>query len=61
VPRKKIQKGSKHVITHDFILQLYSQSKKMSVSEKEIIVDKLKNLVNYIGDEIVVEDIHVKS
>lgn len=33
----------------------------MSVSEKEIIVDKLKNLVNYIGDEIVVEDIHVKS
>ena len=54
MPRKKVN-GTKHLITVDFILQMYKESKSMAISEQEKIVDKLKDMVKYIGKEITIE------
>ena len=48
-------KKSRHKITHDLILQLYKESKTMSDTEKQKVVAKLKDLVKYIGKEMVVD------
>tara|TARA_R100000315_G_C5227988_1_gene139022 strand:- start:1261 stop:1431 length:171 start_codon:yes stop_codon:yes gene_type:complete len=55
VPRKKINKNTKHLITHDFILDLYKETKNMESSEKEKTVEKLKELVKSIGKELVID------
>ena len=52
--RKSIIKN-KHKITHDFILSLYKETKKMDPAEKQQIVEKLKKLIKYIGEEITVD------
>lgn len=49
---RKTSGKSKHKITHDFILDLYKETKKMSPTEKEQTVDKLKKLIKFIGEEI---------
>ena len=55
MPRKKINKNTKHLITHDFILDLYKETKNMESSEKEKTVEKLKELVKSIGKELVID------
>ncbi len=52
---RRIYTTNKHKITHDFILSLYKETKKMSPTEKVETVDKIKDLVKYIGEEIVVD------
>tara|TARA_Y100000310_G_C20485008_1_gene716474 strand:+ start:596 stop:778 length:183 start_codon:yes stop_codon:yes gene_type:complete len=47
--------NNKHKITHDFILDLYKETKKMSPAEKQQTVEKLKELIKYIGEEIAVD------
>ena len=54
MPRKPPVKN-KHKITHDFILRLYKETKDMNKAEKEQTVEKLKELIKYIGEEIVVD------
>jgi len=54
MPRKSPVKN-KHKITHDFILSLYKETKAMDKAEKEQTVEKLKQLIKYIGEEIVVD------
>ena len=54
MPRKSHTK-SKHKITHDFILNLYKETKTMDQTEKEQTVEKIKELIEYIGDEVVVD------
>ena len=54
MPRKAPVKN-KHKITHDFILRLYKETKTMNRAEKEQTVEKLKDLIKYIGEEIVVD------
>jgi len=54
MPRKSIIKN-KHKITHDFILNLYKETKKMDPAEKQQTVEKLKKLIKYIGEEITVD------
>jgi len=39
-------------ITPDFILQIYKESKKMEPAEQEKVVDKLKEMIKYMGEEI---------
>jgi len=46
---------NKHKITHDFILDLYKETKKMNPAEKLQTVEKLKRLIKYIGEEIIVD------
>ena len=46
---------NKHKITHDFILSLYKETKAMDTAEREQTVEKLKQLIKYIGEEIVVD------
>tara|TARA_R100001015_G_C4599934_1_gene154940 strand:- start:496 stop:660 length:165 start_codon:yes stop_codon:yes gene_type:complete len=48
-------KKQRHKITEDLILQLYKESKNMTETEKEKVVEKLKDLVKYIGKEMVVD------
>jgi len=54
MPRKKSKKG-KHKITSNLILDLYKHTKTLSEPEKVETVDKIKDLVKYIGEEIVVD------
>mgnify|MGYP000462673732 CR=1 FL=1 len=54
MPRKTPVKN-KHKITHDFILSLYKETKAMDKAEREQTVEKLKQLIKYIGEEIVVD------
>ena len=46
---------NKHKITHDFILRLYKETETMNKAEKEQTVEKLKELIQFIGDVIVVD------
>ena len=46
---------NKHKITHDFILRLYKETETMNKAEKEQTVEKLKDLIQFIGDVIVVD------
>ena len=46
---------NKHKITHDFILSLYKETKKMDPAEKQQTVEKIKKLIKYIGEEITVD------
>ena len=52
---RKVPVKNKHKITHDFILSLYKETKTMDKAEKEQTVEKLKELIEYIGKEIVVD------
>ena len=52
---RKISTKNKHKITHDFILNLYKETKSMKKAEKEQTVEKLKELIKFIGEEIVVD------
>tara|TARA_R110000851_G_scaffold6678_1_gene26697 strand:- start:151 stop:333 length:183 start_codon:yes stop_codon:yes gene_type:complete len=54
MPRKPPVKN-KHKITHDFILRLYKETKTMNKAEKEQTVEKLKELIQFIGEVIVVD------
>ena len=54
MPRKTPVKN-KHKITHDFILSLYKETKTMDKAEKEQTVEKLRKLIKYIGEEIIVD------
>ena len=54
-----VKKQTRHKITPDLILQIYKESKNMSEAEKIKVLAKLKELVKYIGKEMVV-DIWVK-
>ena len=54
MPRKTGTK-TKHKITPDLILDLYKHTKTMPETEKVEVVDKIKNLVKYIGKEMVVD------
>ena len=46
---------NKHKITHNFILDLYKETKKMNPAEKLQTVEKLKKLIKFIGEEITVD------
>lgn len=50
-----VKKQTRHKITPDFILQIYKESKNMSEAEKIKVLAKLKELVKYIGKEMVVD------
>lgn len=50
-----VKKTTRHKITPDLILQLYKESKTMTEPEKEKVLEKLKDLVKYIGKEMVVD------
>tara|TARA_R100000152_G_C6566289_1_gene35259 strand:+ start:63 stop:230 length:168 start_codon:yes stop_codon:yes gene_type:complete len=50
-----VKKQTRHKITPDLILQLYKESKNMSEAEREKVVEKLKDLVKYIGKEMVID------
>ena len=52
---RKISTKNKHKITHDFILSLYKETKTMDKAEKEQTVEKLKKMIKYIGEEIIVD------
>jgi len=56
MPRKKVKK-EKHKITPDLILDLYKHTKTLPDPEKEETVEKVKDLVKYIGSEISI-DLH---
>ena len=51
------QRGNKtkHKITPNLILDLYKHTKTMDEPEKTETVDKIKNLVKYIGKEMAVD------
>ena len=46
---------TKHKITHDLILELYKETNKMDEAEKNQTVEKIKELIKYIGKEIVID------
>ena len=48
---------TKHKITPDFILDLYKHTKTMDELEKNETVDKIKDLVKYMGKKISI-DLH---
>jgi len=52
---KKAPVKNKHKITHDFILRLYKETETMNKAEKEQTVAKLKDLIQFIGEVIVVD------
>jgi|TARA_R100000908_G_C3684699_1_gene101711 hypothetical protein len=54
MPRKSSQ-INKHKITPDLILDLYKEAQKMETAEKEETVAKIKDLIKYMGKEIVVD------
>ena len=60
MPRKKIKK-EKHKITPDLILDLYKHAKTLPDLEKKETVDKIKDLVKYIGDEISIDLDDIKN
>jgi hypothetical protein len=60
MPRKKSKKG-KHKITSNLILDLYKHTKTLSEPEKVETVDKIKDLVKYIGDEISIDLNDIKN
>tara|TARA_Y100000310_G_C20474260_1_gene711612 strand:+ start:444 stop:626 length:183 start_codon:yes stop_codon:yes gene_type:complete len=51
MPRKKTN-TPKHKITPNLILDLYKHTKTMDQPERGQTVDKIKDLVKYMGDEI---------
>ena len=53
MPKKNLT-GEKHLITYDFILQIYKESKTMETSEQKKVVEKLKDIVKYVGKEITI-------
>ena len=60
MPRKKAKKG-KHKITSNLILDLYKHTKTLRDPEKVETVDKIKDLVKYIGDEISIDLNDIKN
>lgn len=52
---RRRKKANSRLITHDFILQLYKDCKKMEPQEQEKVIEKLKEMTNYIGQEICFE------
>ena len=60
MPRKKAKKA-KHKITSNLILDLYKHTKTLPDLEKEETVDKIKELVKYIGDEISIDLNDIKN
>ena len=60
MPRKRVTK-TKHKITTDFILDLYKTTKTMEESERKKTVDKIKDLVKYIGNEITIDLNDIKN
>ena len=54
MPRKSSQ-INKHTITPDLILDLYKEAQKMEEAERIETVDKIKELIKYMGKEIVVD------
>ena len=58
--RKKI-KNAKHKITSNLILDLYKHTKTLPDPEKVETVDKIKDLVKYIGDEISIDLNDIKN
>ena len=60
MPRKKAKKG-KHKITSNLILDLYKHSKTLPNLEKVETVDKIKDLVKYIGEEISIDLNDIKN
>jgi len=60
MPRKKVKK-EKHKITPDLILDLYKHTKTLPDPEKVETVDKIKDLVKYIGDEISIDLNDIKN
>ena len=60
MPRRKAKKG-KHKITSNLILDLYKHTKTLSDPEKVETVDKIKDLVKYIGDEISIDLNDIKN
>tara|TARA_R110002020_G_scaffold27874_2_gene89544 strand:- start:789 stop:971 length:183 start_codon:yes stop_codon:yes gene_type:complete len=60
MPRKKTKKG-KHKITSNLILDLYKHTKTLPDLEREETVDKIKDLVKYMGDEISIDLNDIKN
>jgi len=60
MPRKKTKKG-KHKITPNLILDLYKHTKTLPDPENVETVDKIKDLVKYIGDEIIIDLNDIKN
>ena len=60
MPRKKAKKR-KHKITSNLILDLYKHTKTLPEPEKAETVDKIKDLVKYIGDEISIDLNDIKN
>tara|TARA_R110002051_G_scaffold222741_1_gene286275 strand:+ start:486 stop:668 length:183 start_codon:yes stop_codon:yes gene_type:complete len=60
MPRKNTKKR-KHKITSNLILDLYKHTKTLPDLEKEETVDKIKDLVKYIGDEISIDLNDIKN
>ena len=60
MPRKKAKKV-KHKITSNLILDLYKHTKTLPDLEREETVDKIKDLVKYMGDEISIDLNDIKN
>jgi len=60
MPRKRGKK-TKHKITSNLILDLYKHTKTLPDLEKKETVDKIKDLVKYIGDEISIDLDDIKN
>ena len=60
MPRKKSKK-QKHTITPDLILDLYKHATTMDQPEKGKTVDKIKELVKYMGKEISIDLNDIKN
>ena len=60
MPRKK-RGMTKQKITPDFILDLYKHTKTMDEQERNETVDKIKDLVKYMGNEISIDLNDIKN
>ncbi len=60
MPRKKVKK-EKHKITPDLILDLYKHTKTLPDLEKKETVDKIKDLIKYMGEEINIDLNDIKN
>ena len=60
MPRKKAKKG-KHKITSNLILDLYKHTKTLPDLEKTETVDKIKDLVKYMGRKINIDLNDIKN
>jgi len=58
---KKKENKTKHKITPDLILDLYKHTKTMSEPEKNKTVDKIKDLVKYMGRKINIDLNDIKN